>query len=86
MIEYREGDFAAAQKDALEALGSLEKLAKGRFHVFEPVILMGQGFLAVINAKLGNQVQACDYFAKSGKYMEAVRMDELLAEYHKLMR
>ena len=40
-----------------------------------------QGYLALINAALGNKEGAQEYFAQSQKYLATMRMDVLLGEY-----
>jgi hypothetical protein len=81
VIAVREGDFKAANKFMSAALADFEKHAKRRRFIFEPSILLAQGYLALINAALGNKEASQDYFHKSGKYLATIRMDELVGEY-----
>ena len=82
MIAYRQSDFAGANVAMLKALALLEKRPKKKRYIFEPSILIAQGYLAAINAALGNKAAAQEYFAKSEKYLVTVRLDELIDEYH----
>ena len=85
MVAFREGQFAAANQAMSEALGILEKQPKNKYYIFEPSILLAQAYLAVINAALANKDAARAYFAKAEKYLEVIRMDELLSEYRSRM-
>ena len=85
LIALREGDLTAANQFMSEALRGFEKRAKGRRYVFEPSILLAQGYLALINASLGNKEAARNYFDKSEKYLATIRMNELIGEYRSRM-
>jgi tetratricopeptide (TPR) repeat protein len=85
VISYREGNFAEANRLALAGLQSFESDAKRRRFVFEPSILLSNGYLGVINAALGNKTAARNYFSKAEKYLATIRMDELISEYKRLM-
>jgi hypothetical protein len=81
VIALRQNDFATANRLLLEALAGFEKNAGRRRYIFEPSILLTQGYLAVTNAALGNREAAREYFAKSEKYLAVIRMDEVIAMY-----
>src|SRR6185369_16827359 len=55
MIAFREGNFGSADASMREALAILQKRPKNKRYIFEPSILIAEGYLAVINAALGNQ-------------------------------
>jgi tetratricopeptide (TPR) repeat protein len=81
VIALRQNDFATANRLLLEALAGFEKNAGRRRYIFEPSILLTQGYLAVANAALGNKQAAREYFAKSEKYLAVIRLDEVIAMY-----
>jgi hypothetical protein len=81
-ICVREGDFAAAKTHFEKALAGLEKQPKARYFAFEPSILLAHGYLALVNAALGEKPAAQAHFAKSEQYLATIRMDELIESYH----
>jgi hypothetical protein len=66
-----------------QALAGFQKRAEHRYYIFEPSILLAQGYLAWINAALGNKTAARKYFARSEKYLVTIRLDEVIQEYRK---
>src|SRR5260221_1099025 len=81
MIAVRESDFETAHRHMSEALAGFEERGKAKYFIFEPSILLAHGYLALIQAALGNKEAAGAHFAKSEKYLATLRMDDLIREY-----
>jgi tetratricopeptide (TPR) repeat protein len=84
-IAFRENDFAAADKLMRQALAGFEKAPPNKHYIFEPVILISKGYLAISSAALGQRDRARKYHAESAEYLAAIGLDELLERYHGLM-
>jgi hypothetical protein len=85
LIALREGNFGEAHQHFSTALDGFEKRGQTRFYIFEPSILLAHGYLALVNAALGNRDAAQFHFQKSHQYLAVIRMDELIADYQSRM-
>ena len=85
-IAFRKNDFAAVDRNIREALAGFEKHPAKQYYIYEPIILICKGYLAVSSAVLGRKDEARTYFAQSEKYLSAICLDDLLAKYHAEMK
>ncbi len=85
VIAYREGNFVEADQLLSEALTKWRQVPSHRTYIYEPSVLLAEGQLAAINAALGRKDKARAYFSKAGKYLEVIRMDDLLSDYRQRM-
>jgi tetratricopeptide (TPR) repeat protein len=84
VIAFRERDFQRARNHLHHGLSAIIASMGNREFIFEPAILLAQGYLAVVEAKLGNKQVAARYHAAAAKYLEVIGMVELLQEYNDL--
>lgn len=82
MIAYREKDFVSADRLFRESLAGVLQNAKNRYHVFESSILLLNAKLAIINAALGNRVEAQRFFKGACAYLVATKRQDLISAYH----
>jgi tetratricopeptide (TPR) repeat protein len=76
LIALREGDFLSAKEHMTRALSGLESHPKAKYFVYEPSILLAHGYLALINAALGDNGAAQKHFIKSEMFLQTIQLSE----------